>query len=203
MARQKQRDGLGQAQTAEEDLKEKIFDLDFSVHKSRRYHEKLCAFYGAWRDRMRIVTAIAASGAFFIVVVDYKFTAELITAFVGLWTILDIIVMPDKKHDKHNELCKRFTALAAKIQRMQQTEGAYQELVAERLLLEENEPPCKRLIDLESRNDECRARGYPPDEMVPLTGKQRFLGYYFTYGLGALEEWRAKRDALKAVSPLP
>ncbi len=186
--------GLGQADKAKEDLEQEFFSLDFSVHKSRRYHEKLAAFYGSWRDRMRVVTAIAGSGAFFIVVSGWQHTAEVITAFVALWALLDIIVMPDKKHDKHNELCRRFTSLAAKIRRSSSTDAALKELMAERLLIEENEPPCKRLVDLEARNDEWRSRGYSPDELVPLSGRQRFFGYFVTFGLPRLERWKAERQ---------
>ena len=199
MARQ-QRDRLGSTEAAEEALTGRFYDLDFSIHKSRRYHEKLAAFYAAWRDRMRVVTVIAGSGAFFVVVNEYKHAAEVITAFVALWAILDIIIMPDKKHDKHNEFCKRFTALAAKIERAGVSEDEYHELAAERLLLEVNEPPCKRLVDLEARNDECRARGFPPDDLVPLGCFQRALGYYFTFGMPRLERWKAQRQAQSAIN---
>jgi len=144
---------------------------------------------------MRIVTAIAGSGAFFVVVAQYQHAAEIVTAFVGLWAILDIIVMPDKKHDIHNDLCKRFTSLAAKIQHLPRTEESLRELVGERLVLEQSEPPCKRLVDLEARNDECRARGFPPDELVPLSGWQRFFGYYGAQiGMARLEQWKAERQ---------
>jgi hypothetical protein len=186
--------GLGQTNQAKGELEQEFFSLDFSVHKSRRYHEKLAAFYGSWRDRMRVVTAIAGSGAFFIVVSGWQHTAVAITAFVALWAILDIIVMPDKKHDRHNELCKRFTSLAAKIQRSLLTKEALKELIAERLLIEENEPPCKRLVDIESRNDEWRSRGYSPDELAPLSGWQRVFGYFVTFGLPRLERWKAERQ---------
>src|SRR6266851_5988928 len=109
MARQrKQDDGLGQAAaTAAEEMMLEYHHLNFAVQKSRRYHEKLSGFYGKWRDRMRVVTAVAGSGAFLIVVASSQHAAEWITAFVALWAVLDIIIMPDKKHELHNELSKR------------------------------------------------------------------------------------------------
>ena len=115
---------------------------------------------------------------------------------MALWAILDIIVMPDKKHDRHNELCKRSTGLAGKVARTARTEASYAELKAERLLLEENEPPCRRLIDLEARNDECRARGFPSSQLVPLGKWQRRLGYYTTRGFGMqrLEKSKAQQE---------
>jgi len=205
MERQSKRredDRLGSATTsAEEELSNLFYDLDFSVHKSRRYHEKLAGFYGKWRDRIRIVTAIAGSGAFLIVVAKHQNAAEWITGFIALWAVLDIIIMPDKKHDLHNELCKLFISLAAKIQQSARTELALRELKAERLLIEQGEPPCKRLVDLEARNDECRAQGYPPDDLVPLSKWQRFVGYYgANVGMERLEKWKADHQRQKATS---
>jgi len=193
--------GLGPAPSAEERLAGEFYDLDFSVHRSRRYHEKLARFYASWRDRFRIVTACAGSGAFLLIVRDFQVAAEFVTAFVALWAVVDIIVGPDKKHDLHNELCKRFTGLAAKIQQVPNTKESLRELVAERLLIEQNEPPCKRFVDFEARNDECRARGFPPDDFVPLRRWQRELGYYgFQLGMGRIEEWRAARARAAAAS---
>lgn len=193
--------GLGQAAPSKEGLASEFYDLDFSVHRSRRYHEKLARFYASWRDRFRIVTAFAGSGAFLLIAKDFQVAAEFVTAFVALWAIIDIIVGPDKKHDLHNELCKRFTGLAAKIQQATNTEEAIRELKAERLLIEENEPPCKRFVDFEARNDECRARGFPADDFVPLRGWQRELGYYgFQFGMGRIEDWKASRERAAATS---
>jgi hypothetical protein len=182
--------GLGQAKATEE-IDWEFYDLEFAVQRSRRYHEKLSAFYLAWRDRMRMVTAIAGSGAFILVVADSKWGVAL-SGFVALWAVLDIIVAPDKKAELHGDLCKKFVELARRMATASPDElGA---LSASRLLIEENEPPCKRLVDLEARNDECRARGFPPDELVPLSLWQRKLGRYFDFGLERLEQWKADRQ---------
>ena len=69
------------------------------------------------------------------------------------------------------------------------------ELTAERLLSELGEPPCKRLVDLEARNDECRARGFSPDELAPLGKLQRLFGYYgAAFGMQRLEDWKANKQ---------
>ncbi len=202
MARQSHKDdrlGSSSPASSQEEVDLELHHLEFAIQKTRRYHEKLSGFYGKWRDRMRVVTAVAGSGAFFIVVAKYQHAAEWITAFVALWAVLDIIIMPDKKHDLHNDLCKRFTALAAKTHQLPRTVETLRELTAERLILEQGEPPCKRLVDLEARNDECRARGYPPEDLVPLSKWQRFFGYYgATFGMERLEDWKADRQRQQA-----
>jgi hypothetical protein len=70
-------------------------------------------------------------------------------------------------------------------------------LTAQRLLIEEGEPPCKRLVDLEARNDECRPRGFPPDELVTLSKWQRRFGRYADFGLQRLEDWKASRQRIE------
>jgi hypothetical protein len=191
---------LGQAETAEETLEGQIYDLSFGVHKSRRYHEKLCAFYSGWRDWVKIVTVVTGSGLFLLLISDWQHVAEFVSAFIALWAMLDYLVAPDKKAERHADLYKRFTALAAKIETMQHTLDSYQQLAAARLSLEENEPPCKRLVDLQARNDECRARGFPPDYLVPLSRWQRYFGYFFTFGMDRLERWNAEHQVRVAAS---
>jgi hypothetical protein len=158
--------------------------------------------YGAWRNRFRIVTVLAGSGAFFVVVAQEQRLAEIITAFVGTWAILDIIFMPDKKHELHADLCQEFTGLAAEIQKKPKTRASLQELKAERLTLERREPPCRRIVDLEARNDELRARNFPPDDFAPLHRAQRFFGYYgATFGMDRLEKWKAEQHRNAETTP--
>lgn len=189
-------DGLGSTQTSKEggrepDVEGDFYDLEFAVHRCRRYHEKLAIFYDFWRNVFRVVTVIAGSGAFFVVVAKNQELATFVTAFVGLWAVLDIVWAPDKKHDLHKDLCKRFIGLAAKIEESPQTEEALRKLRADRLSIEQDEPPCKRLVDIEARNDELRARNFPPRMLAPLTSWQRFIGRYgWNWDLARLEKWR-------------
>lgn len=169
------------------ELRDHIQDLSFGVNKSRRYHEFLCSFYTRWRDAMKVVTVISGSGAFFLITQGHKELAELVSAFVATWAILDVIFAPDKKADLHRELGQRFIDLARDIATAPHDRHSYQKLSARRLELEKDEPPCKRLVDLQARNDECRARGFPPECEVPLSRAQRRFGYFLTFGMARLE----------------
>jgi hypothetical protein len=99
-----QSDGLGQAKAAQEGLKWDFYDLDFSVQRSRRYHEKMCAFYGVWRDWIKIVSVVAGSGVFLLLLAKATHFAEVFAAFVALWAILDYVIKPAEKADKHCDL---------------------------------------------------------------------------------------------------
>jgi hypothetical protein len=191
-----QSDRLGQAEAAtQKGLTWDFYDLDFSVQRSRRYHEKLCAFYGTWRDWIKTVSVIAGSGIFVLLIVaKASYFAEIVAAFVALWAILDYVIEPAKKADKHCDLGQKFTDLAILIARSPRSEECLGDLQARRLEIEKMEPPCKRLVDLQARNDECRARGLPPDEQVPLSWAQRYFGYFVTFGMQRLEKWKSDRQ---------
>jgi hypothetical protein len=190
--------GLGQAesagQAAQERLETDIFHLDFSVRKSRRYHEKLCAFYGGWRDWGKIITVVASSGAAVLVFSGTKYLAELFVSIAGLWAVIDLLATPDKMAQQHCGLRDRFTELATKIELMPHTREDYRKLAAERLQIERDEPPCKRLVDIQARNEEMRSRDYPPEDLAPVNGVQRKVGYFFPIGMGRLERWQSERQ---------
>jgi hypothetical protein len=186
--------GLGQAEAPQEGLNGDFYDLDFSVQRSRRYHEKMCAFYGVWRDWIKIVSVIAGSGVFLLLLASATHFAEVVAAFVALWSILDYVINPAEKADKHCDLGKEFTELAIRLARADRTIATYGELSAVRLEIEKSEPPCKRLVDFQARNDECRAREFPPEDIIPLSLPQRWFGYFATFGLPKIEEWKAARQ---------
>ncbi|WP_416192958.1 hypothetical protein [Nitrobacter sp. TKz-YC01] len=118
----------------------------------------------------------------------------MVAAFVALWAILDYVIEPAKKAEKHCELGEKFTDLAIAIARSERSVEALGDLKARRLGIEKLEPPCKRLVDLQARNDECRARGFPPEDLVPLSWAQRYFGYIVTFGLRRLEDWKSDRQ---------
>jgi hypothetical protein len=189
---------LGQAATSEEEVNDQAFDLSFSVHKSRRYHEKLCGFYSWWRDSMKLVTAVSGSGVFVLLFASWTTLGTALSAFVALWAILDIVIGPDKKAELHKDFCQRFTELAAQMEGVEPALESLRRWRAARLDIEKDEPPCRRLVDLAARNDEWRARGFPPENLVPLSGPQRFFGYVFTFGMRRLEDWKAERQRAEA-----
>lgn len=192
-----QGDGLGQASAAAEEerrLKKEFYDLDFSVRRSIRYHDKLCGFYGVWRDWIKIVSVVAGSGVFLLLLASATHFAAIFSAVVALWAILDYVIKPDKKAEKHCELRDKFSDLAIKLTRSDRADVALRELIAERLEIEKQEPPTKRLVDLQARNEECRAQDYPPEDLVPLSSWQRIFGYVATFGMPRLEAWKDARQ---------
>jgi len=111
-------DGLGQAETnpdaaeaEEQALTGEFYDLGFSICRSRRYHERLAHFYAYWRDANRIATVVAGSGLFVLISIGYGQFAAYVSAAFALWAMIDFLVTPDKKAERHEELRAAFIDL--------------------------------------------------------------------------------------------
>ena len=148
---------------------------------------------------MKIFTAILGSGAFVLVTAKIEVWASVISAFVALWAVLDIIVSPDKKSDLHKILCEQFVELACRIAESPNDEKSLHECQAIRLRIEKQEPPVNRILDIISRNAECRARDMF-GEIAPISAGQFYLVNYFPYGLKRLEDWRDAKGMIESSS---
>ncbi|RTL88127.1 MAG: hypothetical protein EKK29_06020 [Hyphomicrobiales bacterium] len=175
--------------------------ISIGVHKSRRYHSKMAAFFQWLNDVVLGANAILGAGAF-IALVGGKdgALAKFLVGTIAVASALDSVIGFSKKSKLHAELCRRFTELAADMALWDATEENYKKAVSERIKIEKDEPPVHRLIDLEARNDELRSRGYSNDSLVPLSEWQRRLGYVFTFGMPRLERWLAGKKTDSAIS---
>lgn len=173
--------------------------ISIAVHKSRRYHSKMAAFFQTMNDFVLGTNAILGAGAFISLVGGKDgWLAQTLIGIVAIASALDSTIGFSKKSKLHSELCRRFTELASNMALWDATEENYRKASSERIKIEKDEPPVHRLIDLEANNDELRSRGYSEDDLVPLNDWQRKLGYLFTFGMARLEQWRAGRNAESA-----
>ena len=179
------------------------FDADFSVQKSRRYHAKLRAFYLALSNGTKVASAVSATSAFAFLLSGKPEIATWLAAVIGIVSTFDLVLQFDAKGRLHDDLCKGFTALAAKIVVLPATEQSLQQVKVRRLELEQKEPTERRLVDLQARNEELRSRGAKEDVMVPLSWWQRGFGFVFTFDMTRLERWKAYREAVAGNLLLP
>jgi hypothetical protein len=194
---------LGQtAATPEEKIENATWDDDpyyvvaLAVHKSRRYHMKMCAFYQSMNDFVLGANALLGASAFVALIGgENTLIAQILIGIVAALSAVDNVLGFGKKAKLHADLSRRFTDLAANMALWDATEDNHRRACAERIKIEKDEPPIRRLIDLDARNDELRSRGYDENDMVPLGRLQRILGYGCTFGMKRLEAWRAARHA--------
>jgi hypothetical protein len=186
--------------------KGEYYVASFAVARSRRYHAKMCAFYEWSHNLARVAMALTGTASFFVLLandVGGAQVAKYLTSVVAIAATLDAIFRYERKARRHAKLARQFTALARKLAVWDATAANLKKLQAARLEIEEDEPPVRRLIDLQASNEECRSRGIAEDKLVPLSRLQRTFGYVFTFGMPRLERSQAGQSmAPTAVAPV-
>lgn len=176
-------------------------ELSFAVERSRRYHAKMQSFYQSFNDLVTSANALLSAGAFMALLGGKNaWIAQIATGVVAAISAVAAVYSPARKARMHGDLCRRFTDLSEKIAASSATEGNRRKFLAARLKIEKDEPPVKRLIDLQAYNEEARARGVAARQLIPLSRAQRWLGYLFTFGMQRLERWHAGAEGLSARS---
>jgi hypothetical protein len=172
------------------------YDVNFAACKSRRYHIKMRAFYEWCHNLARVATALTGTASFFVLLATKTGgieTAKYLTAVVAIAASIDSVFRFERKARLHDGLGRSFTRLCGKIAEWDETPVNLHKARAARLKIEEDEPPLRRLIDLQAQNEEARARGIGNDGMVPLSRSQRMFGYVITFGMVRLERWLSNR----------
>jgi hypothetical protein len=141
----------------------------------------------------RAATALTGTTSFFVLLAKGTEIATYLTGVVAAAASLDSIFRLKRKARNHEALTRRFTDLSSKIAGWEPIPANLKKARSERLRIEKDEPPVRRLIDLQSQNEEARSRHLPESDMVPLSWLQRKLGYVFTFGMYRLEGWQTRQ----------
>ena len=171
------------------------YDLCFAVERCRRYHAKMQAFYDWCYHLTRAATALTGTASFFVLLAQGTEIAKYLTGIVAAAAALDSVFRFNRKARAHEALSRRFTDLSSKIAAWEPIPANLKRARAERLKIEKDEPPVRRLVDLQAQNEECRSRGLPKIDLVPLNRAQRMFGYVFMFGMTRLETWHEKHAA--------
>lgn len=155
---------------------------------------KMWAFYQRLSDFVLGINAILGAGAF-IALLGGKdgLVAQILIGIVALGSALDNVLGFAKKSKQHADLCRKFTELAARMALWDATDENYKKAASERIMIEKDEQPVHRLIDIAARNEEMLSRGYSAEQMAPLTWMQSTFGYVFTFGMKRLDAWAAEK----------
>ncbi|MBB4259962.1 hypothetical protein [Bradyrhizobium sp. CIR3A] len=175
-------------------------DLSFSVEKCRRYHALMQAHYDRCYNLIRVATALTGTSGFFSLVAGGTETAKVLTGIVAAAATFDQVFRFNRKARSHEALARRFTDLSSKIAGWEPTPANLKKARAERIRIERDEPPVKRLIDLLAQNEEVRARGISDEYCVPLSKWQRRFGYVWTFGMLRLERWETEQRKFKSTT---
>lgn len=148
-------------------------------------------FYRRWHNFFVTISIVAGSTAFVAMLPSEPnlWITRALTLAVSLAAVIDLVFDLQRKGDVHDQLCRRFSELSARMTLWPATLENEAKACAERTLIEADEPSVVRLIDLRAHNEELQAQGVPFDQLVPLDRFQdSFWGYYGTFGLHDLRK---------------
>jgi len=139
----------------DKNLEDKIDNLDYSVEKSIRYHQRRRNFFD-WVNRLSMFALIICGSATFA---KYLGFVEYYAAAITIIAAFNLVWAPSHKSRDHEILFKRFSNLAVQIRTTQASEKAYGEWLKERINIETEEPPIYNALEADCDNEVRRAWG--------------------------------------------
>jgi hypothetical protein len=144
-------------------------DLLFGVRRSIRYHNHRRRFFDAIDKTAKILTVIAGSATFAAALSTHHRWTLAFAAAVAVLSTIDLIIASAERVRLYSDLAKRFATLETRVVRTKQpTRDELNEFIAERLMIESDEPPILRVLDSQCHNELCRAMGEDDCEFVKI-----------------------------------
>jgi hypothetical protein len=179
-ARQQPTRSEGQQATASSPAKEMtseqrdLWDIDFGVKKSLRYHARRRAFYERLDNLSNVLVAITGASAFAVLIGGEGEIAKYVSGAVAILALVAAVLGFGRRAREYQDLYRRFSELAIKIATFEHpTAQDIARLRAERLSLEAEEPYIVDALERQCWNEEAEARGYDKENLQPLSAAQR------------------------------
>ena len=168
---------------------DRFHNLLFSVRRSVRYHDKREGFFLAVRNTVDFIIFLTGTAAALIIVqllgANWPLLAKVIVPLAGaICTGIVLVLQVGNKAMLHNSLKRRFIALEQKMVACEGTAKAKQvkRLQLERLEIETEEPPIKRVLDTICHNELIHAMGSEHrDQIQDVSQLQRLFAHFFDY----------------------
>jgi hypothetical protein len=155
-----------------------LHDLLFGIRRSIRYHNRRRRFFDGFDKFVKILSVIGGSAAVAAIVGKIPWLAITLTTSIAILSAINLVVGPAQAARLHAELAKRFAKLEHDIVRAENCDlDAPNKLVAERLLIESDEPPIMRVLDTICHNELCEAMGYDACESYSVGWFQALLAH--------------------------
>lgn len=144
------------------DLNHEQYGLLFDVRRSVRYHDRRRGFYEQCHHITSLLTILMAGSVLF----DIGKTGEAahwlyaLSVLAALMAAADMVIGYSKRAVLHGALRERFADLEIAMVCESAAVEVWQKYQRERLLIEKDEPPVYRVLDLLCRNELLQAEGY-------------------------------------------
>lgn len=136
--------------------------LLFGVQRSVRYHARRRQFYDRLDKGSNILAAVAGSATVVSAVsaISHVWTVVLAT-LVAIFSAISIVVGPSQAARLHSDLARRFIELECEMQKCEHPDDEdVNNYIAERLVIEMDEPPIMQVLNSICHNELCLALGY-------------------------------------------
>ena len=166
-----------------------LHELVFAARRSIRYHNHRRRFFDRFDKFVKISSLVTGSGAFAAAVATHHHLAIAFSALVALLSAINLVVGPAQAARLHEELARRFARLEHDIKRSKEVNSdQLNAFVADRLMIESDEPPPLRVLDTICHNELCRALGYEDCEFYKVDPVQSLFANFID-----LWPWRMKK----------
>ncbi|MFO1351880.1 MAG: hypothetical protein U1F68_14900 [Gammaproteobacteria bacterium] len=164
---------------------DKLYDLNFAVQRSIRYHQRRERFYDLWQSATDAVALIF--GSVVLAVLLQQWGEGWVIAAAALVTIsstISLVVGTGRKARLHREIARRFQILELDMDEAEQSVEMLKKFNRIRREIELDEPPLLVNLNRICHNEVMRALGFKPDNpgYLPLSGPQRFFAHLFDIG---------------------
>lgn len=169
-----------------------LHDLVFSTQRSIRYHNHRRRFFDRFDKTVKVLALIAGSAAFATAVSTHHAFTVGFSALVAIISAVNLVVGPGQAARIHIDLAKKFAELERRIRLSRSIDSdGLNTLIAERLLIEAEEPPVLRVLDTMCHNELCRALDYDECEFCHIGPIQGFFADFLD-----LWPWRIKKNGI-------
>src|SRR5436309_2201047 len=159
--------------TAEHLLSQKeqraLSDLLFGVRRSIRYHNRRRRFFDGFDRLVKVLSVLGGSGAVVAITAKHPAAGVIFAAVVAILSAISLVWAPAQAARLYQDLARRFADLEYRIKRAGNvTPEQLNEFEAERLLIEADEPPIMRVLDIVCHNELCEAMGLDECELYKV-----------------------------------
>jgi len=143
-----------------DELQDAWYGLQFGVRRSIRYHQRRRGFFERLDTVANMLSVLFSSAVIYGVLAAHS-TALVLGAsvVVTLVATVNLVVGSSRRAWQHADLARRFVELERQL--LAEPDAAlFRELTAQRLLIEADEPPVLRVLDVLCHNELLRAEGH-------------------------------------------
>lgn len=146
------------------DLDQELFNIDFDVSKSIRYHDYRRAFWAAIDRWSKILTILTGTSVVVTILANRSDLSLDMAVAVAILSASDIVLGFGENVNFHNDQYRKYNKLSrriTKVSRAALTEDKIRDFRAERLKIERDERGQIDLLERRCAAEEAVARGVP------------------------------------------